>query len=952
MHSMLRRSLLVLGVLAMVASACSPSGTTDSPGERGQEEPSTAVTSQPEQSGPAGVRGDEGELPLLPILSVSAPVVAPGDSFTVTADPRRTGSVEMQGDGTTIAEAALDGGSATLTVPSGTAPGVYTLTNDSDQGAAFGVIGVAGGPSLWLSASQWVSSDETEQVTVTSYGIPDDLTIALELTAPGQAPERLVPHPVAGLAPIPAHTDPGKGLARGRTTVTLPAGFTGSVRAVADTANRLDVYADTEEEPAYASSEVRIRRCDEPTGITGNLGEKGSVAAFWVNGGPRSATAATDDGAFTLAVSPGPVMISAFVGLEPAAASPQIVQVKCGEVLDVGDMSETVDTGPAPGTYLGGMALDEAWAFTATASGDITFSHEGVTECSVSGSDVELQFAGPGSDTHLYYVTIPDFSGTGRYEASFRIIDVLEDGESTGTAQVVIEQGRIEGIDVVGGEFTAAYEGALGSGTVEGRFTCGFVTALDTAYPIARGTATTGGAFAAPLLAGGAGTSGRACRKAFVVGAGSYPSIDGVVMYYTAQTFNNRLPRVASLTMNEAAMLLDQKARQMLLGTPEEDQIDIDALAGAVAADYLIWMSVARVGETWLLEVTAYDYEHDRLFFRQQYSSDTEEGLLGFRVGDELAGTLQKVGICGDVDQKEVQVGSGEQEEVTYRLTDLAGQAAEAAIDAVASTCGTFEPKSGDTANGEFTTTFTGGDGGCTDQVTFVARADSPVGEVTTEKDKDESTTSIAIPTFSYRYVITYGGTTSVEGSNMPSYSSGSAFVRAESEGEFFVDTDLGATLGTSPLIGAGRGRVVGGDPAAPCALISPSGVDVHPQEWKFDGDYQVLVSGELVTGSPDGGGTLKLNPGGYRLVVTGSWSDPDCFPPGEMTNEIFSYISSAVFVLNPAILVEEATPDGYLMEFTADGSKTKKSWPITVGGTAGSGTITIELWQSDSGTG
>lgn len=508
---------------------------------------------------------------------------------------------------------------------------------------------------------------------------------------------------------------------------------------------------------------------------------------------------------------------------------------------------------------------------------------------------------------------------------------------------VEIEQGRVDDLDAVGGVFSATYDGPLGSGTVEGTFSCVFFTALQTVEKPLRGAALPGNLLAAPLLAVNGAAGDEKCRSAFIAGQGDYAAVDAIASYYPAKTFNERLSRVSSLTMSDVRVLLGLAARQQLLGTPDEDQVDLFEIGGAIAADYMLIFQVANVGESWVLSTTGYDMESAKVFFRRSYTSSTEEGLLGHPVDEDVADALVEIGICGEVDQESIRVASGEETKITYKLTDLAGRAAEGAIDAVASDCGTFKPESGNTENGEFTTTFTGGTGGCTDQTTFVARTDTTIGEVTTEQDEDESTTAIAIPTFAYRYTIDYDSTTAVEGSGGLNYSSGSASIHAESEGEFIIDTSLEDVLDESPLIGFGRGEVDGGDPAAPCLLLTTSGSNVVPQQWKMDGAYSVLVSGELASGSPEGGGTLNFMPGGYRLNLTGSWSNPDCFPPGFQSNEVWSYLIASVFVINPSILVE-AFPEGFEISFTADGKPTKKSWPITIGG--GDGTVTIEVWQ------
>jgi len=461
---------------------------------------------------------------------------------------------------------------------------------------------------------------------------------------------------------------------------------------------------------------------------------------------------------------------------------------------------------------------------------------------------------------------------------------------------------------------------------VDGRFTCVFFAPLEIAKPLIGDPDLPQGALDVSYLkAGGSGVQ-ETCRKALVAGHSSSTDsgvLDYLEVKYANEIFGKRLPRVKSITLSEVRSLFDLAAQQQLMGTPEEDQVDMYAIGGAIGAHYLVDIGVSKVGGSWILTVKAMDVETMTVVFRQSYESATELGLINHPVGANVAGALQKVGICGEVDEDTLQVAAGEEKPVTYTITDLAGEAAEGAIDAISSACGTFQPESGNATNGEFETTFTGETGGCTEQVTFVARTDTPIGEVTTEQDADTSTTAIAIPMFQYRYTL--------------DYSSGSGSIHAESEGIFFVEPDL------QQVIGAGEGTVRASDPAAPCLIIDTSGANIRPQQFDSDGSYRVLVSGDLSSGSVADGGRLRLLPGGFGLNLVASWSDPDCFPPGTQKNEVFAYLISAIFVTNPSLLAG-LFPDGFEIPFTTDGQPTTQSFPMEEGD--GSGSITLEIWQ------
>ena len=753
----MRRLLIALMAMALVASACSPGGSSES--SVSSQDATNTSTSDGSVSSPDGTFED---IPPVPILTPSDPIVEPGDDVVVATDPRVTGTVVMVGPSGDIVSAPLVNGSVTLTVPGGTAEGTYQMKVDGDS-SAIGFVSVSDGPGLWVNVPEFLLSGEELEIVATTYAIPSDMLVALEVTNSSGSVDRLVPHPLVDLAPVTSLST--EGLPAGVSRWTLPSDFDGKVRLVADDPARLDQRSFYEGDPAYASTEQLIRRCDTAGVITGDLGTSGFVRASWIDTKVAAISAETENGAFSLDVRPGTVVVSAYRGTGRTAASPMVLRVKCGESIDIGTGEAPVDTGPAPGTFLGGLTLDDLFSFEAESTGDILLGPTGLADCSMSNGVLGVSLDASGTDELILFgLDVEDFDGTGRYEGTFTATDLFSDDASTGTFAVDIEFAMVEGVDAVGGAFRGDIAGAIGEATIEGTFRCVLFGGLETA---ARSLPEQPRAVEVKLFGGS--SSDEPCRSGYAFSAATEDQQTGFTLDMIAEVLTSRLTdsvkRVQWVTAADIRDNLSAEAGRQLMdpGAPP----DLNTRLGeALTSDFLLTIKITRLEGNFIRSVLLVDTGPVRVIVGNDAVGETRLELAGERVDQwrKLKRGLKKASICGKGTPENLPTKPGEQQKVSYRTTDLGGVPVDATVDRVASSCGTFSPDSGQTVGnvnpsqgsasevaytvdpvpigievasaGTFETTFTAEVSGCTDDVTFVARADAPSGEVTTAADE------------------------------------------------------------------------------------------------------------------------------------------------------------------------------------------------------------------------
>ncbi|MDF1597634.1 MAG: hypothetical protein P1T08_16265 [Acidimicrobiia bacterium] len=885
-------------VLALAASACT-GGSQSSPTTVDRGTPAGTSVDNPPQTGedpPPDPEGSGGEIPVLPILSSTTELAESGNSVAVTGDARLNGDVFLIGPDGDLSTARMEAGSASLAIPAGSNPGRYGMR--LGDGEAWGSITVMDAPGLAVLGAGYVRPGESPEIEVLVHGIDTGMVAAIELRSGDGSVQRLIPHLLLGLAPVPAGSG-ATGLAEGRHVLSLPAGFEGSVRVVAD---RPDILADqyAEEEPRVASGDLRIRSCDEPSGITGDLGVPGVVTVHTA-GSPYPLRTRTDDGRFQLDLLPGSAFISAILddGTVPAG-SPQLVKAACGAYVDVSDLTAAVDSGPDTGDYLGGLTADDLWTYSTTATGDLSFEQEGYTDCSVSDGALEVTFGASSADPWYYTLTLGPPVDTGLHEGALLLNDIFADDVSEGTVSGEIEVGRIDGLDAIGGAFTGTIEGSLGTINLDIQFTCA-VFSLTGALPIPPMMATSGGLLSAPIhvaagamQVGGGIRSGEECQKLFINSpVGEDVGNIELLMGHWATMLMPELPRLGIITADDIRVMMDLEAARQLFGSDEDLSIDI---GGALGTEFLLELDNVQAGESWFFTATLYDIENGRRLAGLEATGESAGAAAQAAVDrwSEMVEPLAKAGICAEFDPERAVVDVGASQDFTIEITDLAGGPAESPeVIEVKNECGTWEPPTGQVEGTIWATTFTAGDKACRATIWAKVEAKGTVGTV-----KASAETSIATEAM-WQFATTI------------TFDDGHSLVTAESSGEFFVEPDFDA------LIGAGTGRVEGGGEAR-CEVNDA----VYWPPYSVLADYQVMVTG-AVTERPNINApwTVEFAPVGFDLSVQTTYpSSYPCVEAGTYTDDFLGSTAVAALVWLPHWMASQ--PNGFVthMNPTGDG--------------------------------
>ena len=884
-------TLLSFAVLVAACTSSSGSTTTLSTPD-GNAPPQTGTTqaaSPPGGDEPSDVPADV--IPVLPLLAAATDLVEPGSTVEIKADPRLDGEVFLVGPEDDLSSAQLEAGSASLAVPEGTSPGRYGLR--LGDGDAWGLVDVIEAPGLMIRGAAYVTDGDAPEIEAFVHGFDTGTLVAVELRSGDGAVQRLVPHPLLGLAPVPAASTV-QGLAEGRHNLALPAGFVGTVRLVAgDSATLSDPNG--EEEPTLASTELRISACDETNGIMGDLGT-GGVVTVQLSGATPVARVLTDDGVFRVNVTPGWSLVSA-IRQDGTSPSPQLVKVGCGATVDVGDLDQEVDSGPETGAYLGGLTSDDLWAYVATATGDLSFEQESFADCAVSNGALEVSFGSFAADPWLYALTIGPPVNTGNYEGLVHLEDIFTSESADGTLQGEIEVGRIDGLDAIGGAFAGTIEGSLGTIELDIQFTCA-VFSLTGALPVPPTMATSGGLLSAPIhltadawQVGGGIRSGEECKKLFINSpVGEERGHIELLMGHWAAMLMPELPRLGIITADDIRAMMGLEAARQLLGSDEETSMDI---GGALGTEFLLALDNVQAGESWFFTATLYDMEKGRRLASLETTGESA-GAAGEAALDrwsEMVEPLAKAGICAEFTPKTAVVDVGATQEFTIEVTDLAGEPAESPeVVEVDGECGSWEPSKGPIDGTEWVTTFTAGDQGCQETATASVEAKGTVGTV-----EATAGTSIAVEAlWQWATTVTFEN----EHSNMV----------AESSGEFFVESDFDA------LIGSGTGYVEGSGEAR-CEV---NGVESWTP-FTLVGTYLVMVTGEVTERSDNGPWTVKFAPLGFDVATEMTYLvSGDCIEAGTYSDEYLGYFAAWVLVGYPHSLNNQ--PDGFLTSMPLEG--------------------------------
>ncbi len=461
-------------MLFLVASACQSSTTKET--TRPVEESATTVPS----GGPAGTDKPTATLstdePPISGLEAAQPIVAPGESVTLTGSTHLSGQLRLTGPDGAETTAQFTGGSGTVKIPAGAAEGPWQAVVTSDSGSmAVGSVEVASGPSLLLVADRsHVAPAGDVTVTLHASGLPDDTQVMfgwgdLDWNAYFEDEETEGEEPLGVLIP-----DAHGLLQLGATPAFLgevvgrPLAMGGGLEIAGLQAMAFSPTSDD----VYLSDLLLLEGCAAPVPIQGTIGGPGAVHLLSFGDGLRSAAVVTSDGSFAVEAPHGPTTVFAARD-DGQALDPVDVDIPCAGMVDIDLASgEVMIEAPGVGTVEEEEGFVAGESGTLTLSGDLSESFPVEPVCQYDGAGIEIIFGTYDLDLPAVQMTVTGGGESGSHQGTVEITDWSDVTQSTGAVEVGIEYAASSGLANAAMNIAGEYAGEAGAGSIEGTFSC------------------------------------------------------------------------------------------------------------------------------------------------------------------------------------------------------------------------------------------------------------------------------------------------------------------------------------------------------------------------------------------------------------------------------------------------------------------------------------------------
>jgi hypothetical protein len=906
---------ILVFTLLMTVQACSGAGGDDTPQVpvAGKTTASAGAPAEPKLPSATPTSEaeyvDVSEIPIPASITASPEVAGAGEHIALTSSIPLSVTLLIQGPQDTQLQIDMQADKAGFDLPANAPAGLYTLTSsDQVNHPVAGTFRVASEPGIWLAVDRsFVRPGHPARLHVTAWGVPQDLPVVVEVHGRSFALHQLGPDPQTGqLVPFRFDQPPQLGDLLSRTW-TLPEGINGEIDVVAGE----DL---SDEETGFTSNTMQVSQCSSPSFIKGDLGQAGQVRAVWREGDLRAVSVDTPSGPFQLEAGPGLVLLEiqrTSAGLAGGRSS-QAVRLDCGETADVGAADLSLEASLQKAYPLMGLTLDDLGAYTATSTGSLIFEHQGYTECDLTDGMLTVRFNASSDDPVGYSLEAPGVNGSGEYQAVFDLMDFRK-GESSGpgTLQIVID--KVEDMMGVKGSFSANYDGEAGAGEISGNFSCFYMPLLASNY---QGEGHSHAQILGAQILGAkkslaalspsvqaAAAPDDTCRAGIV----AYPNdeISPILGDVLATTLFETTPRLSVLTTADIQALLGLQAERLLLGASDaEVQASLDALAGSMGADFSFWLRMDQLDSQYVLNISAIRVRDARVVARASRSGANLEEVAFSDIYQEIAGKMQQADLCGKVDPSELDLKHGEKAEINFSVSDLSGEPVNGAqVTSQASTCGSLEPKQGETSAGEFKTTFEANQDTrpCEERLQFTAKSDTPSGQVETRPDEGRVKLSV-----SDQWVLEME-------MNLDFGEAGNS-IQIDWHGNFHVNS-------AGKLIGSGTGVVQGDLPDYPCVILDFDHGDIRTESnpATLKGDFNFYIYGQA-NGQGDQA-NFSLDPLAVSVPLVYSFGNENCaegatFDP--ITGPIVSMAAEQpTFILGLQELVLEAK-DGATVQHTS----------------------------------
>jgi hypothetical protein len=248
---------------------------------------------------------------------------------------------------------------------------------------------------------------------------------------------------------------------------------------------------------------------------------------------------------------------------------------------------------------------------------------------------------------------------------------------------------------------------------------------------------------ASSLAPAAAGSSSEVCRTVFVSPI-KIEGREGDWGPYVASEIAKALPNTSVISQWDADQITAFEALRQSLDAGDDELLEqLGKVTGS--ADFIVTGRVRELLGEASVALFSFHRRPTDVDASGSWSGGPLDTALLDRALPELIDGMRTSAICGNVSPPESSIESDETVELTYELSDLAGDSVNGASVTISPpSLGTLDPDSGTTEGGAFDTTFTpeiGASGSL--GLEFSAEWDSPSGKVRTREDESRARISI-----------------------------------------------------------------------------------------------------------------------------------------------------------------------------------------------------------------
>ncbi len=740
-------ALLSLAVLALGLAAC---GGAPAEEQGGQVSEGSGLPPGAEVTAPAPA------VPGLSGLEAERLVVAPGETAVFRGDAALQGSLTLRGPAGLELSSAFEDGRGQVTIPEDAEEGRYVALLEARDGAiATGEVFVVAPPGIWLEADLLRPAPlDLVTLRVVANGVPDTAWAFVGLGDVDWASElSLDDEDVFSGDEEDGFFDEGSGLDAGLPDEEVPRAFLvprddgvltptlqpesqlgaltrGELVLFGVMADAVQVVASSAEDgDLILSNRVDLRACESLGTVTGQVRGDWAIRTLYLGSeGVEIADQIVENGPFVQEIPAGRVTVVGVPLDLPSSDDQPIAETRavraflpCGGSIEVDleagtfqvtDHGEEVEEASPVGGEEESLATVGQVNLRGTLQG--TYMVEAFCQQKAEGLKVLFSSSEWGEVSGMTLL-LDGEPGSGVGSGTVRVYDAaFQKSEGPVEAELTLIPGDfLQGLRV---RFSGTYAGEAGAGEVEGEFQCTIIGGSGTGKVPGLAMLRGRGPDALVTRSGGGGGT---CRRVYVhvLRFGRTVRSVGVEDQFAAR-LSAALPRVKAFGPGVA-----REMAAMSGGSTPGADFDVFGVSGKELTQYQAFATARDKGRDQSVDVTTAPFSGD-LSIAQAIANV---------VPLKLAEALIDAAICAEADPTSLQVDIQDEEDITVRVTNLGNapvDGAEVKVYPSGQSCGEFDPRDGDTENGEFKTTYEAKRGPCNEPLAFGISWDGPQGPV------------------------------------------------------------------------------------------------------------------------------------------------------------------------------------------------------------------------------